>query len=300
MEAQVQVEAAPPAAAVPETLESVRDRQWKAGDAAAAGVFVAILVFFLIFGPGKFEDRLLDMLISVGAAVAIDLAGDFVGRFMRKRTGGKPTQAQLERNARLHARWPRVIRKLSPDYDFYDDIRRQRHKLAFFAFGLLMLQMLIDAAEVAPQTRGQYFALMQAGVAAGVITVVWVGALGDRPGSTAIRGAIAGAAVAIGIGVIALLFRIGNLRLVLHSILLWSACGYLGGRMIERAGLTNAALRAMAGVTAAVVGLGILYWLFAWQFPWLLYLMVVAGWAAALLVYRPAAAALEPPPPSAA
>lgn len=137
---------------------------------------------------------------------------------------------------------------------------------------------------------------MQAGIAAGVITGVWVGALGDRPGSTAVRGAIAGAAVAIGIGVIALLFRIGQLRLILHSIMLWSACGYLGSRMIERAGLTNAAVRAMAGVTAAIIGLGILYWLFAWQYPWLLYLMVVAGWAAALLIYRPAAAALEPPP----
>ncbi len=299
METQVQVHAAPPAATVPETPESVRDRQWKAGDAAAGGVFIAILAFFTIFGPGRFEDRLLDVLISVGAAVAIDLVGDFVSRFMRKRTGGKPTQAQLERNARLHARWPRIFRKITPDHDPYEDLRRHRHKFAFVVFAILMLQMLIDAAEFAPQARGQYFALMQAGIAAGVITFVWVGALGDRPGSTAVHGAIAGAAVAIGIGVIALLFRIGQLRLILHSILLWSACGYLGGRMIERGGLTNAALRAIAGVTAAVIGLGILYWLFAWQYPWLLYLMVVAGWAAALLVYRPAAAALEPPPPTA-
>jgi len=298
VETQVQVRAAVPAAAVAESIETVRNRQWMAGNAAAAGVFIAILVFVIMFGPGRLEDKLLGVLKALGAAVAADLLQDLGHRFIRKRSGGKPTQAQLERNARLHARWPRIFRKLSPDFDPYEDLHRQRHKVAFVVFGLFVLQWLVvDAMDLPPQARSQYFAMIQAGIAAGAITWVWVGALGDRPGSTAVRGAGAGAAVATVIGLIALVFfHIGDMRLLLHSIMLWGACGYLGGRMIERGGLTYAALRAMAGVTAAIVGLGILYWLFNWQFPWLLHVTLVAGWAAALLAYRPAAVALEPPP----
>lgn len=288
----MQVQAETPA--VSESVETVRDRQWKAADAAAAGVFIAITFFQMIFGPGRFEDKFIAVLTAVGAAVVIDLAGDFVGRLIRKRTRGKPTPAQLERNARLHARWPWLFRKLSPDHDPWTDLHRQRHKLAFFGFALVMLQWLINAAELVPEARGHYFAMIQAGLVAGVITWAWVGAIGDRPGSTALRGAVAGAGAAFAIGLIALaLFHIGQLRLLLHSIALWGACGYLGGRMIERGGLTFAALRAMAGVTAAITGVGILYWLFNWQFPWLLYFMLAAGWALALIVYRPAAVALE-------
>lgn len=297
MDAQAQVQTAAPAPATLESLETVRDRQWKAGDAAAAGVFIAITLYVMIFGPGRFEDKLFGVVKAVGIAVAIDLATDFGHRVVRKRRGRRPSEAQLRWNARLHARWPRIFKKMSADYDYYEDLHRQRHKVAFIVFGIFMMQWLVlDAMEVPPNARSLYFTMMLAGIASGVITWVWVGALGDRPGSTAVRGGIAGAAVALGVGLIALLFGIGHLRLLLHSIMLWGACGYLGGRMIERGGLTYAALRAMAGVAAAIIGLGILYWLFNWQFAWLLYLMLVAGWAAPLLVYRPAAVALEPPP----